>query len=251
MVPVRTPAQFCAEYAQLADAYQDFLLAHDRRRAERWFTALHSGEPEGQLFEATVWRLLSSWGVIVVPEPEEQRGPDFRCHVTSGDPFYIEATARRTGSFAAEMGIGDTPLPRAGTIKPSHDFHGKLWSKTAQASSRPDLPVLIAYGSLHPWIFVMDHAIMDEALGVETSVRVGGPEDQEVTRLSVGGGAFTDCPMLAGLLFLPSEASSPMMRIWAMEYEPVRDVLNLEAKRPFDSGLLPQVRWLRADAPSG
>ena len=68
-----------AEYAALVRAYGDFLVAHDQQRATRWSLAVESDQPEGLLFEATVWRALTAHGVSVTPLPEATRGVDFAC----------------------------------------------------------------------------------------------------------------------------------------------------------------------------
>lgn len=257
---MRTPDDLVCEYAALLDAYLVWLHGQDRRRAAEYEDAIFDGAPEGHVFEACVWRLLVAWGFDVAAESQKAAGPDFACRVGSADLFYVEATARQADSFTDEMGIkdepvplmrggdGDKPVPFVGSVKPWHKFHLKVLGKADQVGARPKFPVLLAYGSVHRWAggLVPDAALLDEALGLKSSVWVDGLDAGMVVRKYVGDGALPDFPTLAGILYLPAEATRATLHDWAMQAAPVRGVLNPHASSPFTGGVLPQVTWLSA-----
>jgi len=241
-------------YGDVIRRHRAWLTAYGRARRERWEGMLES-QPEAALVEGGVCGFLQkSVGSVEPNEDPDSGGPDFAC-MQGGERFYVEATCvtieagtRATGVDAGQCGGG---FGRAitGVIR------NEVSNKAKQCAGVTDAPCLLAIGTLHSEVgrLFRDELQVPSVLTSDTKITCAfDPTTGEAvgeSRLStdLSRSAFIKKSNSHGELVAPVRRTISGIVLVDLYWKSlnVLGVLHVDAARPFNRQLLPNVKFYR------
>lgn len=235
-------------------AHRAWLKSFDNWHGKTWEQRL-AADPEAAVVEACTRHVLAEHVRAVEPAEDPARGgPDFYCS-QEGGYFYVESTCIKESAVTKKTAL--PPAPQGPTwyrpLTPS--IRGECANKAKQCSQRGDAACLLGIGVLHAAasdvcfrnLFVEQVLTSEPTMTVPINTRTGQPlgEDCQTTDLresaflrpsqSEEGNLESARQSISGLLLCGFGTRPPT----------VKGVLHVEAARPFDRALLPDIPFCR------
>jgi hypothetical protein len=234
------------------DEHMKWLRSFDTWRVDR-FELLRQSNREGAACEGLVARYLRACLDEVRPfEDPSSGGPDFRC-TQAEQAFYVEVTSLATEAVEDASGRPDDPHWEGGSPAPiSGILRCAVSGKVRQCSTRKDAPILIAVGILHFWESMrVNSGLVEEMLISDVAYEPAVSPSQPVPNQP---GEFVTGLQNALFMAIDGNAIAPKRQpvsgvvVFGLGVQPpqVIGVVNGNAHRPFDTGLLPQIRFAEA-----
>jgi len=241
-------------YGDVIKRHREWLTAYGRARQERWEGMLES-QPEAALVEGGVCGFLQeSVSSVESNEDPDSGGPDFAC-MQGGERFYVEATCitidaatRATGVNAGQCGAR---YYRAitGVIR------NEVSNKAKQCAGVTDGPCLLAIGTLHSEVgrLFRDERQVPSVLTSDTKITcafdptTGEAVGESWLSTDLSRSAFIMKSKSDGELVAPVRRTISGILLVDLYWKPlnVLGVLHVDAARPFDRQLLPNVKFYR------